>query len=344
MHENCRHHLSLTVFCSIAVAGCAAHIVETEVPSQTVPSPPPVFATVPQPLSEPLPQRGYSGMSQIDSATYLVVHDTKSNEQGPRLGILRIRKEQGPEYAEVAIQDWKHPDGQANDLESLCALPKHPGEFLAAESGYWEGKYGRLFHIKLQGTNAEVLGTSPLPLLADNGKGRKGDNFEGIACTSLNERKILVILGERGGSERHPIGILRWGLFDPTSHSLTWTPQGTAGVPVVAPGSWPGTKPKRDISELYLDAQGNLWAAATADESDDGPFRSVIYKTAILQPDLENPIKVVPHPRAEWIIDGLKVEALSAPSGISSTGSLSFATEDEHLGGIWRPLYPPRKD
>jgi hypothetical protein len=37
------------------------------------------------------------------------------------------------------------------------------------------------------------------------------------------------------------------------------------------------------------------------------------------------------------------VEALAGPPDSVSSAFLSFATEDQHLGGIWRPLYPPFK-
>jgi|GEM_PF-4849979 len=39
-----------------------------------------------------------------------------------------------------------------------------------------------------------------------------------------------------------------------------------------------------------------------------------------------------------WRLDGLKVEVLAGPAAIPGS-VLSIATDDEHYGGVWRPLY-----
>lgn len=292
-----------------------------------------------QPSAVPSCGGGYSGMAQLDSQTYVVVHDTKGYQEGARLGLIRIN-DGVPHYEALAIDDWKHEDGRSSDLESICAIPGQPGEFLAAESGYWEGKNGRIFHITVEGAQARVLHALPLPILADNREDHEGDNFEGIACVPRAGGRILVILGERGGSERYPTGVLRWGNYDPATATITWTDRGKEGQRIAAPGVWVDPKAKRDISALHLDPRGALWAVATEDAGDAGPFRSVIYQVAMIAEDPDRPLRIVENGVVEWVVDGLKVEALSGPPGTSEQSFLSYGTEDEDLGGIWRSLYP----
>ncbi len=142
-----------------------------------------------QPAREPARAVGYSGMALIEPNRYLVVHDTKPGENKPRLGILSI-VESGAVYTALSIADWKSPDGPSNDLESACSLSEHPGEFLVAESGYWEMKYGRVFHLRLSGETADVVRAYKLPLLADNNPRSAGDNFEGLACVKQHRRSL----------------------------------------------------------------------------------------------------------------------------------------------------------
>jgi len=297
-----------------------------------------------QPAPGPPPGIGYSGMAQIGPDDYLVVHDTKVNESGPRLGIVRVKQDEPLEYTPLTIENWVHPQGPANDLESACALPGRPGELLIAESSYQKGLYGRIFHLDIRGTTVRVLSVLPLPRLSDSDKDSERDNYEGLACAARNDGKILLILGERGGSSRYPNGVLRWGVFDPNHGVVDWPAAGKAGRMVIAPGPWTTRQSKRDITDLYLDGQGNLWAAASEDAGDEGPFHSVIYRAAtVQQADAANPIQLSKAQRPSWVLDGLKVEALAGPPDSVSSAFLSFATEDQHLGGIWRPLYPPFK-
>ncbi|MGC1952373.1 MAG: hypothetical protein WA970_07355, partial [Gammaproteobacteria bacterium] len=56
-------------------------------------------------------------------------------------------------------------------------------------------------------------------------------------------------------------------------------------------------------------------------------------------PHHEPPVDINPKPCARGIVDGLKVEALAAPSPAITGSVLSIATDDEPYGGLWRPLY-----
>lgn len=281
-----------------------------------------------------------SGMALIEPNRYLVVHDAKVYEDKPRLGILTIAA-RGLAYTPLTIADWMDPDGRSNDLESACPLSDRPGEFLVAESGYWKGKYGRLFHVRLSGETGSVVRAYKLPLLADNDDNTAGDNFEGLACAKQADGRYLLLLGERGGSGRYPTGRLRWGWLDPRSGALEWADSGRASIEVAAPGPWPAGTKKRDIADLYLDTEGTLWASAAADQGDIGPFRSIVYRVGTVTPGLAAPVRLVNPLVADWIIDAMKVEALGAPAAAVPGSVLSIGTDDENFGGVWRALFPP---
>lgn len=288
---------------------------------------------------------GYSGMEQIDRESYLVVHDLKAHEEGNRIGILKIQKGKSPAYSPVLVNDWKHADGKASDLESVCSLPGKDAEYLLAESGDWEGMYGRIFHVKLKGETAEVLNVYHLPIF----KGRTeadpdGDNYEGMVCIGRADA-IFVVMGERGGSKTYRNGVLRIGVLQYNKSILSWDDYKNAAIDISAPGYWDNSNIKRSIADLHIDREGVIWAAATEDKDDDeGPFKSVIYRAALVS-NQDNPIPVTPitNKQSSWVIDGFKVEALSAPAAAVKGSYMSFATEDEDYPGQWRPLFPPAK-
>ncbi|HRZ07570.1 MAG TPA: hypothetical protein P5102_15770 [Candidatus Competibacteraceae bacterium] len=107
----------------------------------------------------------------------------------------------------------------------------------------------------------------------------------------------MLLLGERGGSASYPQGRLYWGVFDPAVGTLFWPPAGQAGVAVNPPGPWLNPREKRVIADLYLDANGVLWAVASEDGGDQGPFRSVVYRATTVRLDRDPPVAIHPKPR-----------------------------------------------
>ncbi|WP_229529056.1 hypothetical protein [Planctobacterium marinum] len=282
---------------------------------------------------------GFSGMARINADSFLVVTDKKGYQQGDRLGVLKTRTDAIPEFTAISIADWKHSDGQASDLESVCQIPGKSNEFLLAESGYWKGQFGRLFHIALTIPTAVVKTVYQLPMLTGSDDKIDGDNFEGIVCLEHN-RKFYVVLGERGGSEAYPNGVLRIGVLDYDRSLLSWDEYQDKAVTVVAPELWGNPQLRRTISDLHLDNQGTVWAVATEDAGDEGPFRSIVYPAAsVTDATHSEPLQRVNAPKIFWQIDGFKVEALAAPSVMVPGSVLSIGTEDESYGGTWRPLF-----
>lgn len=284
---------------------------------------------------------GFSGMAQVDDNSFLVVMDKKHDDKGDRVGILNLNKDGTQDFQPITISDWRDHNGRSNDLESVCRLPGDNNEFLLVESSYRKGKFGRIFHIQLSQNTATVKHVFHLPKLIEHSKKVDGDNFEGTICLP-HEQSVLVVLGERGGSNSYQKGYLRLGVLDTGKSQLSWQKHAAHPIAISAPGTWDDVQQKRSISELYVDQQGVIWASATEDHGDQGPFRSVIYRAAsVITTGNSLSIKPIPHPSAQWIIDGFKVEAMAGPAAIIPNSYMSIGTEDESYGGIWRPLFKP---
>ncbi len=278
---------------------------------------------------------GISGMGRTVSGQYLVVHDSYTAGE-PRLGLLTVNPETELAKARFEYQQLLFPDSasaNSNDLEGVCRLPDAPDEFLLSESGYWKGDFGRIFHVRLEKQVVVLKHEVQLPMLRNNSPESRGDQFEGIACAKQRAGKTLVILGERGGSAAYPNGVLRWGSYDAVSGVVDWSDQ-SLEVPAPDPLA---SSTIRSISGLSIDEQNRLWASASVDRGDMGPFRSFVYLLGHVQSDETVPVTLAMEP-PQWVVDGFKVEAVSA-----ERSRVTIGTEDEDFGGSWRPLMPPPK-
>lgn len=302
---------------------------QTETPAP-VATPVPVVTPVPELAPTPAPTPiNYSGMAPLDGATFLVVHDLKTQVEGPRLGTLSIRPGAAPLYRDTTVS-WG--EERPNDLEAICRIPGRKHEYLATESAYRHGKFGRIFHLvlALDGArwSASVAGTIPLP--ADT------DDVEGIACVATAAGDLILLLGEGGGSPQNPQAKIRWGALDLAAHRFELRGEKELVAPVAITA---GQKSVRGCADLHLDEQNRLWSVAAQDLGEDGPFRSIVYHAAEVDPNAADPVQPVPVTQATWTLDGLKVEALSSSPIDHSV--LSVATDDGNYDGIWRPLFAP---
>ncbi|MBU2428260.1 MAG: hypothetical protein KKA56_15390 [Gammaproteobacteria bacterium] len=277
---------------------------------------------------------GISAMAMVSQDSYLLVQDKKIDQGGERLGLLNVSNEGKPSFRPIFVTNW--PNNQpSNDLESICALPGRPNEFMLAESGTWHGEFGRLFHIKLFQGYATVLASFPLPVQQDNTEQQQGDNFEGLVCLNKAPNRFLLVLGERGGNLQR--GSLTWGDLDLAAGDILWSED---RLPVQPPIPDAASPAQRDIADLYLESN-ILWASAVREAGDTGPFSSFIYQVALLDPQAAVPVNLISGSKVFWQIDGMKVEALAAPSNLFPNSSLAIGTEDELFEGQWRVLFPP---
>ncbi|MBD0779501.1 hypothetical protein HPE56_17000 [Maribacter sp. ANRC-HE7] len=282
---------------------------------------------------------GSSGMEQIDDCSYLAVYDYKKNAKDVRLGLIRVNNE-SLTVAPIPIHGWDK-DGISNDLESICAIPGKDNEYLIAESGNWQGELGRIFHIKVDTMKlfATVLGSIKLPMLYRNDFDVTGDQYEAITCLPYDKNNRIVILGERGGSKNYPNGIVRWGVLNIQEHSFKMGKEGTTGIPIDVPGHWTDKATKRSITDFHIDQEGIIWASASEDLGDTGPFYSIIYKLGKTDSlNKEKPFTIFKDITIAKEVNGFKIEALSGPCK-NILGTHSFGTEDEIYGGVWRPIH-----
>lgn len=294
---------------------------------------------VEQKLPDYMQGGGSSGMCSYGSNSYLTVYDLKSFQEGSRVGFLQSYKDSlivNP----IKITEWSEWGGPSSDLESICKLSGRNNEFLIAESGNWQGKGGRIFHIEVDTLKLEALikGVINIPMFKENNFGLTGDQYEGMICLQESEQNYILLLAERGGSPVFPNGIIRWASLNLLDYRLSFSTQGFIGKQLEAPGNWEGNLNKRDITDLYLDENNVIWSVGTEDMSDAGPFYSVIYQLGRVVDDSEKPFIFLEDLIIWKEIYGFKVEALARPSSEIPGNVISFGTEDEIYGGVWRVL------
>lgn len=312
------------------------------------------LALTAQALADGFP--GASGMLYVPAqGSYICAQDVKGPSPTGHFGLLSLDALNQATYT-VLQTNWAGME-PGNDIEALAAVPGKPDEFIACESGYWMGKYGRLWHLRLNWpapTSAPApisLGNSPpapaqiaplAPLIpAVEALGfvqlpQLNDEVEGIVLLP-HDNDYLVIFGLRGGATAYSSGWLRWGWLDLEAGTVSMYEQQGQGIETTWPN--PSWYPwSRGISDLYVDSQGLLWVSGADDMGDNGPFRSYIHVVGKVDPRQEWPIMNYTPYQYTWEIDGLKVEAIAAPRFPGSV--LTYATDDEGYGGVFRPLPP----
>jgi len=290
---------------------------------------------------------GYSGMAQISENAFLTVNDRKNPIQsGYRLGVLELTARDGVVFTPVSVRDWGHADKDPSDLEACCSIPGRDGEFLIAESGFFNGRFGRIFHVTLSKDKDGLWAVTVNKAFRIynrklNAKNRsyKGDQVEGIACFNAHGKTMLVY-GERGGSTHggKKVGTIVWGTLDFETYQFDKLGE--------APLVNQSVLGDRDCSALRLGANENgtiaIISVATRDADDNGPFHSVLYRAGRFMVDPKK--KTVQferyvEPGILYEFSGLKVEAIAGPAGNAPESKYSIATDDEHFGGIWRPVF-----
>jgi hypothetical protein len=276
-----------------------------------------------------------SGMAVLDSEHVLLVDDTKDKPElaeRPRLRVAKLIP--GGTVIEPVAEDWGEGP-RPNDLEAVAPIPGQPGRFLVCESGTGGPPYGRIFYIHVTqdgtGWRSTTFGRAQLPLGVLHGE------LEGMALGAKSSGGLVLILSERGGGGPYSPAWLWWGDFDLSTGAFSRSEDAMYGMQLSWPGKtyYPNARP---CTDLYLDPSGYLWASGAQDMGDQGPFRSVVYRIGRFDPNVSYPVQYEMNPDLVWRIDGLKIEALGP--AVSSGSILSFATDDEYFGGLWRPLPP----
>ncbi|MCP4179456.1 MAG: hypothetical protein GY756_16985 [bacterium] len=283
---------------------------------------------------------GISGMAKINDNTFIIVRDLKNPiQKGNRLGIITLSKDK-INYQPVEVTSWKDKEGVPSDLESVCAVTGKDNEYLVGESGYYKNKFGRIFRIKLFKDNniweAKVLNILRIYKAPLDKKGSTPSAYqnEGMACITFKHKNILFYT-MRGKAGKGKLARIIWGEINFKNNSFK-----KIGESPLVEKTLLGD---RDCSDLYTveesDTSYKLWAVSTIDSGDLGPFVSEIYcpGTITIQMGI---VQFIPKSEYSYgvLINGLKIEALAAPTDFIPKSKFSIGTDDEIYGGVWRPI------
>jgi hypothetical protein len=283
---------------------------------------------------------GMSGLVRYRDGLYLVVHDTKRGDAGPRVSAVAFLPE-SPAGLRPLPLDWGPADGPPSDLEAICAVPGQSGEFLVAESGHRDGRTGRIIRVRVTGDSlgaieAEIVDTLDLP--------PDTHNLEGITFVPRRQGPPTLLTCERdervvndgqdeAGAERY--ALLRWSDVDFERRRLEPVRHTRVRARV-----WPEGRKLRTCSALHLDGAGTgatLWIAATVEPRKNEAHDSIVYRVALDELTGTN----APIPTMELVrrFPGSKVEGLAAPP--TPAAGLAIATDEDASGGEVR-LLPDR--
>jgi len=245
-----------------------------------------------------------SGIATTTSEdTYLVVHDNKKKGQ-LRAGLVNLSADSLYRGLGWPVKDLPI------DLEALTNISGMEDQYIAM------GSWGFCYWLALD------LSTNRLKLI-------KEFRIPGSGPPLNLESLVLWFAGyswyiswAHRGSVKEP-SILFWGSIDLFSEVVTIQKEDSIFVSV----PWP-ILDKRHMSDMDLDRDGILWAAATSDPGDDGPYQSGIYKIGKFQKQNgKMEFLIADSFPKQFVFQRNKVEALTIAGN-----KMVFATDDENLG------------
>ena len=245
-----------------------------------------------------------SGIATTTSEdTYLVVHDNKKKGQ-LRAGLVNLLADSLYRGLGWPVKDLPI------DLEALTNISGMEDQYIAM------GSWGFCYWLALD------LSTNRLKLIKEFRIPGSGPplNLESLVLWFAGNS--WYISWAHRGSVKEP-SILFWGSIDLFSEVVTIQKEDSIFVSV----PWP-ILDKRHMSDMDLDRDGILWAAATSDPGDDGPYQSGIYKIGKFQKQNDKMEFIISDsfPK-QFVFQQNKVEALTIAGN-----KMVFATDDENLG------------
>jgi len=245
-----------------------------------------------------------SGIATTTSENiYLVVHDNKKKGQ-LRAGLVNLLADSLYSGLSWPVKDLPI------DLEALTNISGKNDQYIAM------GSWGFCYWITLD------LSANRLNLIKEFRIPGSGPplNLESILLWPAGDS--WYIAWAHRGSVKEP-SILYWGTIDLFSDVVTIHKEDSIFVNV----PWP-ILDKRHMSDMDLDNDGVLWASATSDPGDDGPYESGIYKIGKFQKQNDKMKFFIANsfPK-QFVFQRNKVEALTIAGD-----KKVFATDDENLG------------
>jgi len=245
-----------------------------------------------------------SGIATTTSEdTYLVVHDNKKKGQ-LRAGLVNLSADSLYRGLGWPVKDLPI------DLEALTNISGMEDQYIAM------GSWGFCYWLALD------LSTNRLNLIKEFRIPGSGPplNLESLVLWFAGDS--WYIAWAHRGSVKEP-SILFWGSIDLFAEVVTIHKEDSIFVNV----PWP-ILDKRHMSDIDLDSDGILWAAATSDPGDDGPYESGIYKIGKFQKQNDKmEFFIADSFPKQFVFQRNKVEAFTIAGN-----KKVFATDDENLG------------
>jgi len=207
-----------------------------------------------------------SGLSWVENDLFIGVHDAKNNaekENWPRVSLIRLpQSELDGVIWEPVVLNFPGPGGASSDLESACSLPGGK-EFLFVESGQEGAQYRRIFYAEYD--KGTIMISSYIDWPADI------TNVEATEVCLVGEKLVFLYAERAEGSLSTQ---LRWAEFSTSPLGFgTFEEVTYVAIDPVGPGA-------RPIVAMDVDRDGFIYIVSAYDPgSDDGPYRSVVFRT-----------------------------------------------------------------
>lgn len=259
---------------------------------------------------------GISGLAlagrTAGAAHALVVRDNKKPGEN-RIADLTYRPGRSAVVEPLAWSGGAEPI----DLEAVEKVPGTSDEYVALASR------GLVYHLKVTGSETQVLDTSPLPAIAE------GDDYESFALTSAHGR-MAAIWSDRGAGKDRPAAVHTAPFSFNTYDEADFGPVTTADYRAPYPSG-----EVRHASDITVTDDGRLLIGSASDAGDDGPFDSAIADagTVSVGRDGEVRLSIAKSPVSVRKFTGHKIEAVECVPG---TRTALLGTDDENAGGAVR--------
>lgn len=269
-----------------------------------------------------------SGLAWVEGDDFLAVHDAKADEEpsNPRVSLLTAPRSGIPLRWMPLDVDWSVAGGPSHDLESIARIPG-TATYILAESGDSGSAFRRVFVAELSGMTLTIREVAPWPVPVFD--------VEGTAVARVGDARYFLFAERAHGERTTRLVWARLGL-DP------FTLRDAREAVIESP--WPTGPDARPVSALEVDAGGRVYVASAFDpDRDEGPFHSAVWMVGTLVPAADGIELVRPaSPERVATLDGLKVESLAVR--VDTSGATLFVgTDDEHFGGVLRPLLLPKE-
>ena len=247
------------------------------------------------------PEYTISGVAQFNNG-YIVVHDNKMKDQ-PRVSFINKNYE---------IKNITWPKNKLPfDLEGVGRLPETKDQFIMMESS------GICYRVLIDPTqySLTIENIFKLPNI------KHYMNLEGFSLYKMDSN-YKIIYGDRGSTVRP--SVLFIASYDPSIDFISDIE--TFAINLPEPKNH-----KRHIADLTIDNKNILWASATSDPGDNGPFQTMLYK--IGQFNLTGDFTLSKFDKPLFSFSEQKVEAM-----IFNKPYLTLMTDNESFGSAFYNL------